>query len=138
MSLGWKEGLEPHKSKKLCRLTHTPDPFHSFPRTLSLTHIYAYSNKTRAIRTSAVNLVAGINAPRVQTINASFTDVQLHLAALVACLAPGNVAPAATCRLPGMNARQRLEILVSEMQDRFDLAAADLQYYIVSSGTTDD
>ena len=75
--------------------------------------------------------MAGINAPRVGTINASFADVQLQLAALVACLAPGDVATA-TCSLPGMNARERLEILVNEMQSRFDAAAADYFAYIVS------
>lgn len=80
-----------------------------------------------------MDLVADINAPRVGTMNASFADVQLQLAALVACLAPGNVTPA-TCSLPGLNARRQLEYLVEEMQGRFDAAAADLQKYIVSGG----
>lgn len=89
------------------------------------------SNKTQAIRASVLTLVAGINAPQVGAINASFVDVQLQLGAVVACLAPGGVTTA-TCSLPGMNARQRLEILVSEMQGRFDAAAADYLAYIVS------
>lgn len=76
-------------------------------------------------------MVAGINAPRVGSINASFTDVQLQLARLVACVAPGNI-PNPQCPLPGLNARQRLDILVAEMEGRFAGAAEGLQQWIVS------
>ena len=75
-------------------------------------------------------MVAGFNAPRIGNINASFADVQLQLAGLVACIAPGNITNP-RCPLPGMNARQQLDILVAEMQQRFDDAAKGFQTGVV-------